>query len=201
MTPAAIFLPRDWSQHPAAVTDAPLVRGVGGGPLHRVCLLDEGLVELLVLERARSSASSFPADLVRKLTHAGISLLEGRIVRHEGWIAELVLDPGVNVCGDYASLLCSAPPRQCAWQDPRLIDYQLSMMGTSRELLQLEVHAWDGLGLLASVMARVVSCGFQIEELLLETEGECAFHRLILAGDANAARAARLDRKLSGICA
>ncbi|MDJ0785259.1 MAG: hypothetical protein QNK05_00535 [Myxococcota bacterium] len=178
---------------------------------HRVRPGDEGLHELCVLG---TSSPDWPLELTRSMAQAGASLIEGHIKRGERfaerrvspggrWQADLVIDPGpntgLNTAPDYGAVLTRPPVRDWTPTEPRLIDYQLAFEGEHR--LHLEAHAWDALGLLAGVMERACADGLHIQELLLETEGECAFHHLVLVDPRGSTitrvRSVRLDRRLA----
>jgi hypothetical protein len=178
---------------------------VGAGRERSLCQVrpgDEGLVELLVLGALRQD---WPLAFAGGLARAGVSLLDG-YARHTGdaqWLGRLVVDPGAGPLPDFAALL-RAVPAPLATPTPRLLDFSLEWSTALGGVLHLEVHAWDGLGLLAGVLDCAARQGLRPEELLLETEGECAFHHLILVdarvGPPSRGQRAGLAGALEGLC-
>lgn len=134
------------------------------------------------------------------LARRGVSLVAGHARRHAGdaWRIELELDLGHADASsiDFLGLARGGDPG-VPGPAPRILDFELFAQG---ETLHLEVHAWDGVGLLAAVLERVWGAGLRPDELLLETEGECAFHSLVLRDEhrapPTALHARRLDRAL-----
>ena len=118
--------------------------------------------------------------LTRGLARHGVSLVSGyaRRLQEEAWLVELELDLG-HADPDGIDFLALARREEIVVgaSTPRILDFELQREGDD---LHLEVHAWDAVGLLAAVLERVWSAGLRPDELMLETEGECAFHSLVL---------------------
>jgi hypothetical protein len=103
------------------------------------------------------------------------------------WSARLHLEPPAGetaAAQTIASLdaLLHGPAPGSSVPAPRLLDFSLVRGGEHGALLHLEVHAWEARGLLAGVLVETERVGLVPVELLLETEGECAFHQLVLRG-------------------
>jgi hypothetical protein len=137
----------------------------------------------LELTLAGALAETWCLDFTRALAARGMNLLRGHA--HEGrggWSARLEIDAHPNDRSlDFGRLLCEpvAPPLRC---EPRLLDFELAFSPAHDGCLELEVHAWDSIGLLATLLGRARGGGLRPVELWLETEEECAFHRLSLRG-------------------
>lgn len=118
--------------------------------------------------------------LTRGLARRGVSLHSGYARRLEGdaWLLEFEVDLGH---ADPSSIdflgIARGPDESVLPSEPRILDFSLETEG---EALHLEVHAWDAVGLLAAVLERVWGVGLSPDELIIETEGECAFHSLVL---------------------
>ena len=149
-------------------------------------------------------SGELPGDWTVRLTRAlasrGISLVEGYARRFPGdlWISLLRLDPGyaAGPLPDFLALATEPWDVPIPWT-PRLLDFDLTESAALGGSLQLEVHAWDAIGLLATVLDRAGGAGLHPEELLLETEGECAFHSVVLRGAGGTAPAASARRRLA----
>lgn len=155
-------------------------------------------------------AGALPDDWSLRFTRAlawrNLSLRSGRARRVETrhWIAHLELDlVYADAEVDFSEILelatraedLPAPP------EPRILDFELDAPAYLAGGLRLEVHAWDALGLLAGVIERADRVGLHPEALLLDTEGECAFHELILRGADGAPASAEQHRALEAILA
>ncbi len=153
--------------------------------LHRALPEGEGLVELLVLG---SLPSRWPLALTGHLAGRGASLLRGHVTRGDaaGWEGRLVLDPRHGSLGDLDAALDRVVPRP-ATAAPRLIEVRIDPAHADAEL-HLEVHGWDAVGLLAGVLEQVACVDLCVEEMLLETEDECAFHYLRLRAEDGVSR-------------
>ena len=118
--------------------------------------------------------------LTRGLARRGVSLVSGYARRVEGDAGLLELEVDLRHA-DASTIDFLAVARNeedsAPVSDPRILDFALQLEG---DALQLEVHAWDSVGLLAAVLERVWSVGLSPDELILETEAECAFHSLVL---------------------
>ncbi len=118
--------------------------------------------------------------LSRGLARRGVSLVSGdaRRVQDDAWLLELELDlRHADASGIDFLAVARSEEETGPVSDPRILDFALQL---ERDALHLEVHAWDAVGLLAAVLAQVWSAGLSPDELILETEAECAFHSLVL---------------------
>lgn len=140
----------------------------------------EGRVEL---QLSGDLCDDWGLRLTRGLAAHRVGLHSGYARRLEPgcWIAKLELD---LACGgswdhDFLSLAThfSALPDL---RDPRILDFELRESGFLGGSLELRVDAWDSIGLLAAVLGRAALAGLHPHEIILETEGECAFHQLTL---------------------
>ncbi len=135
--------------------------------------------------------------LTRALARRGVSLISGQAKRRdeEAWVVGLELALG-HADGQGLDFLELARREEGTPHlgEPRILDFQLV---AEREALHLEVHAWDAVGLLASVLERVWAAGLRPDELYLETESECAFHSLVLKDEQRRAPGSLHERLLA----
>lgn len=122
----------------------------------------------------------FAGDCARR----GHSLMRGYVRRElrGHWRGRLEIELAAASAGDAAPLPGSGgralrPP----WiHAPHLLDFELEESHAFGGALELEVHAWEAVGLLYGVLSAAASLDLVAVELTLETEGDCAFHRLAL---------------------
>lgn len=135
-------------------------------------------------------ARGFAARRVNLRNGHALALPRGR------WIAQLEveLESGGRLPPDFLQLALrdGGGPRLV---EPPLLDVSLGQDADGD--LAVEVHAWDAVGLLASVLGRVDAVGLAPAEIVLETEGECAFHQLTLRDRAGGPASARQRRRLA----
>jgi hypothetical protein len=143
---------------------------------------------------------AWPLRLARAFARRKISLCRGgaRAIEPGLWLARLEVDLGP--CGELPPdvlQLALRPDGRFQLPEPPILDF--SLIGTSVRggRLELEVHAWDAVGLLAAVLGRVEAAGIVPEEMLLETEDDCAFHQLVLRGRDGGAPAPALRAALA----
>ena len=161
---------------------------------------------LLDLQLSGCLPPDWSLRLARGLATRSIGLRNGYARRLEGeaWLARLELDHSRSggPAPDFLALATACAPA-LASAAPPLLDLELAESADFGGCLHLEVHAWDAIGLLASVLGQVAAASLRAEELILETEGECAFHHLVLKGargDAPApAQRRRLRQGLEGL--
>lgn len=128
--------------------------------------------------------TAWSLHLSRALAQRRASLKRGYARRLEGsvWIArlEVALGPGGEPEATDFRALASKPVDGAGLPEPPVLHAELEPSDALGGALVAEVHAWEALGLLAAVLGRAAGCGLVAEEIELETEGECAFHRLLL---------------------
>jgi hypothetical protein len=129
-------------------------------------------------------------NLTAALSHRGISIVRGfakRIVDHR-WIAEFQVQSGEGGTGlsdtDYLTLGWTQPePEPPA--DIALDSYYVDSSPESGQYLFLEVHGYDRIGFLASLLGRLAELSLLPEQISLETwEGRAldCFHLKAAAG-------------------
>jgi len=141
---------------------------------------------------------SWVLHLARGFAERRVSLLNGRARSlDEGiWVGALEIDLGSadRAVPDFLSLASGEQPSGRLLPEPPLLEVA---MAEGARGLEVEVHAWDAVGLLASVLAHVDAVGLVPCEVSLETEGDCAFHQLVLRDAAGAAPGRRGRRDLA----
>lgn len=151
---------------------------------------------LLDLQLSGDLPAEWALHLARALACRGVSLLNGYARRiEEGiWLAQLDLDLGAGSrCElDFLGLLAGTA-KPVRLPEPSILDFELRDSPALGGSFELRVDAWDAVGLLAAVLGRCAAAGLDPEEMILETEGECAFHHLTLKGR-RGRRPARLQR-------
>lgn len=170
-------------------------------PFAHVAQKEEDRIEL---ELSGALPDAFFVSLSRSFAARGISLQSGYARRAEPglWLARLELAgvPSPAPALDYLQLALrdegGARP-----SDPPILDFVLTRPASRDGALELEVHAWDALGLLAGVLGRASAAGMVAVEIGLETEGECAFHSVALIGSDGSVPSSEQRRVLaSGLC-
>jgi hypothetical protein len=136
--------------------------------------------------------------LARGFAERRVNLLNGR-ARHldEGiWNGALEVELGSadRRVPDFLALALGEQGAGRYLPAPPLLE--VAMVGGAHGL-EVEVHAWDAVGLLASVLGHVEAVGLVPREVLLETEGDCAFHQLTLVDARGAAPGRSLRRALA----
>jgi hypothetical protein len=143
-------------------------------------------------------ASRWVLSLARGFAARRISLLNGRAQRLDErvWNGALEIDLGsaAREAPDFLALASGEPPSGRVLPEPPLLDVA---MADGARGLELEVHAWDAVGLLASVLAHVDAVGLSPWEVSLETVGDCAFHQLVLRHDDGGLPGRRTRRALA----
>ena len=137
-------------------------------------------------------------NLARGFAARRVSLQSGRARRRaEGiWSGALELDLGgaERPLPDFLALASGELPVARWLPAPPLLE--VAMAGSARGL-EVEVHAWDAVGLLASVLGHVDAVALEPTEVSLETEGDCAFHQLVLRDRLGAMPSRRQRRALA----
>ena len=156
------------------------------------------------LELAGSLPDAWAVRLSRSFAARGISLRSGygRRVEPGRWQVRLGL---ANVRRADSALdylqLALRDEGGARFREPPILDFVLTRPAPRGGNLELEVHAWDALGLLAGVLGQVAAAGLVADEIGLETEGECAFHSLILVSPSGSAPTQEERRTLAaGLC-
>jgi hypothetical protein len=130
----------------------------------------------------------WPLHLAQGLAARRINLWRGHATRIAAgvWSARLEIEtPGERPLPDFVGLALGLEPAPVL-AEPPLLEAVLSRAPGGE--LELEVHAWDAVGLLACVLRCAVGAGLLPTALALETEGDCAFHQLrLIAADGSAA--------------
>lgn len=131
----------------------------------------------VLLEMSGLLPEDWAARLARGCAARRISWESGHARRSgERWEVRLGLD--ASLCSgrvpDFLELATRGDPGPHL-AEPPLLEVAL---GGSGDALELEVHAWDAVGLIAAVLDRVERAGLRVRSLLLETEDECAFHQI-----------------------
>jgi hypothetical protein len=151
---------------------------------------------LLDLQLCGDLPAEWALHLARALASRGVSLLNGYARRiEEGiWLAQFDLDLGTHAESepDFLSLLAGSAEPPC-FAEPPILEFELRDSPALGGCLEVQVDAWDAVGLLAAVLSRCAATGLEAEEMILETEGECAFHHLTLKSR-RGRRPARLQR-------
>ena len=84
-----------------------------------------------------------------------------------------------------------------------ILDFELWNAPSLGGSLELEVDAWDAVGLLAAVLGCGAAAGLRPERIVLETWDECAFHQLTLKRDGwlrpSTAQARALEKGLEAL--
>jgi hypothetical protein len=164
----------------------------------------EGCLELQL-------SGDLPEDWSLRLTRGlaarrvGVHAGYARLVEPGCWLAQLELDVANGGSGGHDFLVLAMHfPTLPAGPDPRILDFELSESTSLGGSLELRVDAWDSVGLLAAVLGRAARAGLYPHEIILETEGECAFHQLNLKARGGARPARRegglLARALEDLC-
>ena len=170
-------------------------------PLCHVAARRDRCVELRI---SGALPDAWPLRLARAFARRKISLCRGgaRALEPGLWLARLEVDlgPSGELPNDVLQLALR-PDGRAQPPEPPLLDFSLTGTSVRGGRVELEVHAWDAVGLLATVLGRVEAAGLVPDEILLETEGDCAFHQLVLRGRDGGAPApverAALARSLS----
>lgn len=137
----------------------------------------------LELQLAGALPAHWCRDLTGNLAARGISVWSGYAREHEAgrWLGrfELELATAADRRLDFLALAQGQEPAPRLFEPP-ILDFQLDRGSAFAGSLELEVHAWEAVGLLASVLAHVDAVDLLPRALHLETEEDCAFHRLVL---------------------
>lgn len=151
---------------------------------------------------------ALPADwslwLAQALAARRMSLMHGAARRgpRDTWRAslEIQLARSEDAELDFAALATGVSPAASV-PDPPILHFQLWESRCRAPGLELEVHAWEALGLLAAVLGKVADADLRCDALLLDTEDDCAFHHLLLRTTDGRAPSARQQRALhAGLC-
>lgn len=147
-------------------------------PLAQVARRGEDRIGLQV---SGALPATWVLNLARGFAERRVNLLNGRAeqIDHGVWNGVLEIDLGSagRSAPDFLGLALGAPGTGRFLPEPPLLEVA---MADGPRGLEVEVHAWDAVGLLASVLNHVQSVGLVACEVLLETEGDCAFHQLML---------------------
>jgi len=156
------------------------------------------------LELAGCLPDAWAVRLSRSFAARGISLQSGygRRVEPGRWQVRLEL---ANVRRADSALdylqLALRHEGGARFRERPILDFVLSRPAARGGSLELEVHAWDALGLLAGVLGQVAAADLVADEIGLEIEGECAFHSLILVSPSGSAPTQEHRRRLAaGLC-
>jgi len=137
-------------------------------------------------------------NLARGFAARRVSLQSGRARRLEQgiWSGALEIDLGCaqRPQPDFLGLANGELRSGRLLPAPPLLE--VVMAGGARGL-EVEVHAWDAVGLLASVLGHVDAVELEPTEVSLETEGDCAFHQLVLCDRTGATPSRRQRRALA----
>jgi hypothetical protein len=151
---------------------------------------------------------SWCGNLMTSLSRAGISVIRGfaKRVSHDRWIAEFQIQAGDGDTGgsdlDYLAMACTEPP-----PGPRaeiiLDSYYVDASPESGQYLFLEVHGYDRVGFLASLLDRLARLSLLPEQISLETwEGralDCFHLKTAVGGPPPAATARELAAALESL--
>lgn len=143
--------------------------------------------------------ASWSLRLCRNLETRRMNLLRGfgRRLPSGSWAISLEVDTSLCDHGGLdASVLDDIPVRSPQRLDPPLLDFWIERTPPPEGALAVEVAAWDAIGLLGSVLDVANRIGLEPVEILLETQEECAFHRLLLVGSPGRPPTGRQEREL-----
>jgi hypothetical protein len=163
-------------------------------PLAHVARCAESRLELRL---SGALPDRWPLHLAQGLAARRINLWRGHAARiaPRAWSARLEVEtPPEQPLPDFVDLALGLEPAPVL-AEPPLLEATLGRAPGGE--LELEVHAWDAVGLLAGVLRCVVGAGLLPTALALETEGDCAFHQLRLVGADGSAATRRQQRHLA----
>ncbi|MDJ0850843.1 MAG: hypothetical protein QNK04_20930 [Myxococcota bacterium] len=170
-------------------------------PFAHVARKDGRLVELHL---SGALPDSWSLQVARGFAARRFNLLNGsaRCLERGLWSAQIEVDTSCSAgpLPDFLDLALE-PASRVEPDCPPLLEVGLAQPSARGGELELEVQAWDSVGLLAAVLGHVNECHLVPSEIHLETEEGFAFHRLALRGrgwgQATARQRRALARRLS----
>ena len=160
--------------------------------------------ELVELHLSGALPDTWALQVARGFAAQRINLLNGRArcLERGLWSAQIEVDTSCSrgPLPDFLDLALD-PGSRAEPECPPLLEVGLSQPSGRGGELELEVQAWDSVGLLAAVLGHVRECELVASEIHLETEEGFAFHRLGLRaigwGGATTRQRRALARRLS----
>lgn len=143
----------------------------------------------------------WPLRLARAFAEHRVSLQSGFARRAESgvWLARLEVElPRPDATTPDFLTFALQSGRGPARVDPPILDFDISRSASAPDVLELEVHAWDAVGLLAGVLHQIAESDLAPVELVLETEEDCAFHRICVGGKDGSQPTRRQRASLAG---
>ncbi len=144
-----------------------------------------------------------PADwsvnLSRDFAARGVSLQNGyaRRIDSDQWTVQLEVEQSLaDSAGPEGLVRAIYSKVRPPVVEPALLDCELRESKSFGGCLELEVDAWDAVGLLAAVLGCAASAGLLAVEMILETQDDCAFHHLGLKDRGDAVPSLRQRRAL-----
>ncbi len=166
-------------------------------PFAHVARKDGRLVEIHL---SGALPDLWPLQVARGFAAGRFNLLNGlaRCEERGLWSAQIEVDTSCSPgpLPDFLDLALE-PMSRVDPECPPLLEVALAQPSARGGELELEVQAWDSVGLLAAVLGHVNECDLVPSEILLETEEGFAFHRLGLRSRGWGVPTARQRRALA----